>query len=1795
LARSVDGGATWLTNTNVISESGLAGQYAPSLVVGGDGNVCVAWEDERSGNPDIYFARSTDGGGTWSANLKVNDDTGSTHQEQPSLVADESGNLYAAWVDRPSAGEYSDIYFASSMDNGATWSASVPVNEDTGSTHHWYPSLAVDVGGTLYLAWQDSRNGDYDIYFARSTDGGTTWSANVRVHDDVGSADQHAPSLAVDGDGNIYVVWLSDPGGSGFVNLYFARSIDSGVTWSPDIQINDGPGGASGTGPSLAAGGSGNVYVAWQDDRNGPDIYFARSTDGGATWGANYRVNDDIGSTNQWHPSMVVDGSGNPYVAWQDERNGNHDIYTARWPDGARLYAEGSYAITCDAGGLAAWNSLAWTDTLPVGTALTMTARVGNSVVPDVRWSEWLTLTNSPADLSGLPDARYLQWKAHLSSPISTTTPSLETVTVAWDGLDYTEVGGYILADTTWTEAEAPYLVTENVLVFEEATLTVEPGVTVWFSDTRSLRVLGGLIARGTPAEPIAFTSRHVQGQPDDWGGIAFGDTAVDATFDDDENYLGGSALQYATVEYAGWGSFLYAVDAPDTAVYVDHCTIHHNGVGGLRVGGDGTFVRDSHVHDSGGTGIYNGGSSTTISGNTVSRSSSTDSAGIYNGGSSVLISGNTVSDNSSGDPSGGGGIRNHGSSVTIRSNTVDNNSADWGSGGGIYNDGSLVIISSNAINGNTANNGGGIYSSGGSVTIRGNTINGNTANGAGGGGIYSSGTSLTINGNTIGGNTANGSGGGVYWWTDGGNIIYNTIVSNTSSSDSGGIYVYGEGNGSPTVHHNTIEDNQGHDLYNDKGFSSVRLDARYNWWGTADEGAIKGMIFDYWDDGSKGLVDYAPYLTDRPDLKPAGANLNGPTAGLVNTFYDFDASVYPAAAITPITFTWQATGQGLAVRVEDDLQDTMSFAWTSTGPKLITVTVRNSEGKTSTTYAITITELSTLDGYESDDTNGGANPIATDGTPQMHTFHTTDDVDWVSFQAISGTTTVVEVITPDDSEADVVLEVYDAVGAAQDGQDNAFSPDISLSFTVPEDGTYYLRLSDARDTAGDQAAIYYVSVRVLAESAPTGGVVIVAGRNKLNDTLQPNIYHVTNGVYQLFRANGYTDEAITYLAPDTSQDPDNDGTPDEVDEVPTRARLQQVITGWVSDTVGVDRAFTLYMMDHGSYDGFYLNYVLNQPEPVSAHELDGWLDELAAARPDIKINVVIEACHSGSFIDLAETLSGAGRVVIASTGAYALAYASDDGATFSDAFVGALGRGMSLYGAFEEARWAVQQAHPDQTPWLDDDGDGTPNGVGDGQEAARRGFAYAGTLDESQWPPHIAWAVVDQGAGTIQAEVQVAAGKVVSAVWALVYPPSYEPPESGEDLEAESVPPVGLSDPDEDGVYTAPFSFAEPGTYRVVIYAADTTGLDARPREAALGGVPVLGISKAGPASVEAGDPITYTLTVFNNGTVAASNLVITDSIPTGAFYVSGGTEAGGVVSWAVPSLAAGGGSVQVSFVVTGTRTVVNADYRVSADGGFSAVGQASVMTVVEEEGPVLAIGKVGPVAARGGEPITYTLTVTNSGSVVATNLVITDALPAGAHYAHAGAGTLLLPGEIVRWEVASLAGGGGTVTVQFVVTATETIVNDDYGVSADGGVSAVGAVPVVTAVDEPVLSIGKEGPASADAGEPITYTLTVINRGVVTATNLVITDALPSGAHFVDAGVGTLVLPGEVVRWQIPSLAQDGGMVGVQFVVTATKTIVNADYRVSADGGFNAVGSQAVVTTIGPRVYLPLVMRNS
>jgi hypothetical protein len=90
--------------------------------------------------------------------------------------------------------------------------------------------------------------------------------------------------------------------------------------------------------------------------------------------------------------------------------------------------------------------------------------------------------------------------------------------------------------------------------------------------------------------------------------------------------------------------------------------------------------------------------------------------------------------------------------------------------------------------------------------------------------------------------------------------------------------------------------------------------------------------------------------------------------------------------------------------------------------------------------------------------------------------------------------------------------------------------------------------------------------------------------------------------------------------------------------------------------------------------------------------------------------------------------------------------------------------------------------------------------------------------------------------------------------------------------------------------------------------------------------------------------------LIVTNSGNLTATNLVITDTIPSNATYITGGIKAGDVVSWTIPSLAASGGGTQTTFVVTATQTITNSDYGVRADGGYTAQGNKAVVTLISE-----------------------------------------------------------------------------------------------------------------------------------------------------------------------------------------------------------------------------------------------------
>lgn len=357
-------------------------------------------------------------------------------------------------------------------------------------------------------------------------------------------------------------------------------------------------------------------------------------------------------------------------------------------------------------------------------------------------------------------------------------------------------------------------------------------------------------------------------------------------------------------------------------------------------------------------------------------------------------------------------------------------------------------------------------------------------------------------------------------------------------------------------------------------------------------------------------------------------------------------------------------------------------------------------------------------------------------------------------------------------------------------------------------------------------------TVTVQRQGNSPGAVIIVAGHNETFG-LQTNIYNAANRAYRIFQSAGYNADTIYYIAP-VAQDADGDGNSD-VDGVASPAEVQKAVTQWAKDKVGDGKPLFMYLMDHGFADKFCVSGC-GDAGKITPADLDGWLRNLEQASGVNQVNVIFEACQSGSFLDrhngdVANSLSKAGRVIITSTSRELNAYASAQGAYFSDEFFSCIADSGSIKACFDLGKQAVQTAGVSQEPWMDDNGDGISDD-NDGQVAKDR---YITRFFSSVRPTIKSTEATIQGTnGVLSAKVEEGA-EDIDIVWAAVYPPSFKEPDTV--TINLNVPTVRLEpDPAQPGTYTFNYTngFTESGDiekYRIVFYAQDTKGIQASPK----------------------------------------------------------------------------------------------------------------------------------------------------------------------------------------------------------------------------------------------------------------------------------------------------------------------------------------------------------------------------
>ncbi|MBN2457210.1 MAG: hypothetical protein JXB29_11860 [Sedimentisphaerales bacterium] len=296
-----------------------ADQCNAVVALDAEDKLYVAWQDNRHGNWDIYISTSTDGI-NWSTETKVSDSN--DHQTNPAIAVDglSPSSVYVAWEDNRHGNQ--DIYIASSTNGFLTKTVSRITSD---SSDQSAPVIAADTDNTIYVLWTDNRGGSQDVYAAASNNG--PWT-NVPIVSEAGN--QSSPAIATEAAGSVlHFLWVDDTAGNS--DIYYASSSGLPATSLSGSSIIDDSSGADQVAPAIITTGStGNglrVFTCWQDKRNADtDLYFVEI---GSSSQTNIFVGDNGTNANQAEPAMATDMYGHPYLVWTDGRNITGDIYYA--------------------------------------------------------------------------------------------------------------------------------------------------------------------------------------------------------------------------------------------------------------------------------------------------------------------------------------------------------------------------------------------------------------------------------------------------------------------------------------------------------------------------------------------------------------------------------------------------------------------------------------------------------------------------------------------------------------------------------------------------------------------------------------------------------------------------------------------------------------------------------------------------------------------------------------------------------------------------------------------------------------------------------------------------------------------------------------------------------------------------------------------------------------------------------------------------------------------------------------------------------------------------------------------------------------------------------------------------------------------------------------------------------------------------------------------------------------------------------------------------------------------------
>ncbi|MBN2093227.1 PQQ-binding-like beta-propeller repeat protein [candidate division KSB1 bacterium] len=316
-------------NFKVNDDVGTADQYNPDVAIDPFGHFMIVWEDERGIHKDIYAQLFEANGNPIGQNIRVNDDVSRTLQQEPAIAVDDSGNYVICWIDKRNGSNFF-LYAQLFNREGSKVGENFEVKATPGTFLQTMPAVAKNAStGDFIIVWVEAITAEvYDVYGQRfdMKANPVEKSFEVSKHPDQNEW-AFDPVVAMWDDGKFGIFWSYARKG-GQHNIYGQTYDAKGRTTGEMMVVNDASHDNVNRYPSVCVMLKDRYLVAWNQYLSSRwQVYFQLVRSSGIKEGSNSHLET---TSNQKFPAVGMDHRMNMITVFEDDREGNADIY-ANW------------------------------------------------------------------------------------------------------------------------------------------------------------------------------------------------------------------------------------------------------------------------------------------------------------------------------------------------------------------------------------------------------------------------------------------------------------------------------------------------------------------------------------------------------------------------------------------------------------------------------------------------------------------------------------------------------------------------------------------------------------------------------------------------------------------------------------------------------------------------------------------------------------------------------------------------------------------------------------------------------------------------------------------------------------------------------------------------------------------------------------------------------------------------------------------------------------------------------------------------------------------------------------------------------------------------------------------------------------------------------------------------------------------------------------------------------------------------------------------------------------------------